>query len=99
MILLTFGIVLLIFGGMIDGAARRPLGPILSTVTIPAGIGMIIFGGMISKHAKRAETERKREFQSAMSQPRVSATSHSCVRCKSSSPSGAVFCRNCGVRL
>lgn len=99
MILLTFGIVLLIFGGMIDGAARRPLGPILSTVTIPSGIGLIIFGGMISKHAKRVESERKREWQSALSQPRAGATSHSCTRCKSASPGGAVFCRNCGVRL
>lgn len=100
MILLTFGIVLLIFGGMIDGAARRPLGPILSTVTIPAGIGMIIFGGMISKRAKRIEAEQRRISSERRSVPSsfVSAAA-TCPRCKVLARNGASFCANCGQRI
>jgi hypothetical protein len=97
MILIAFGIMFVIFGGMIDGAARRPMGPILSTVTIPAGIGMIIFGGMISKRAKRLEIARRSETNRFFAP--VSPSAQQCSRCKSPSRNGASFCANCGQRL
>lgn len=92
MLVLTFGIVLLIFGGMIDGAARRPFGPILSTVTIPTGIGLIIFGGMLRKHTKKTEAA------DLLHRP-AGSNDNACGRCKTSVKPGAAYCRNCGQKL
>ncbi len=100
---LTFGIMLLIFGGMIGEAGPRhwngSVGPVLSAVTIPLGIGLIVLGGMLRKHAKRVDANRQSELTMARGLSTLQGRVRACDRCKSISPAGAAYCRNCGQHL